>query len=115
MPVDPFRQGAFAYCYAMWQPTELSLLILDTSYDEAIASGANSIDEIEKRKMILITPPIIPPNSLITWARKEEIVQTTIYDSLSHFYQEVTSALQSISDKIATVNMYNAFWDITYN
>lgn len=114
MPIDPFRQGVFANCYAMWQPTELSILILDSSYDEAIASGANSIDEIEKSKKILITPPIIPPNSLITWARKEEIVSTTIYDSLPHFYQEVTSALQSISDKIATVNMYNAFWDITY-
>jgi len=112
--LEPYKQSGYVNCYAMWQPTELSLLILDKSYDKAVSSGANAINEIEKRKKILKTPPTLPPNSLIDWARRKAIAPTITYDSLSHFYQEVTFALQSIPDKIATVGMYNAFWDITY-
>lgn len=114
MPLEPYKQSGYVNCYAIWQPTELSLLILDKSYDKAVSSGADAINEIEKRKKILRTPPTLPPNSLIDWARRKAIAPTITYDSLSHFYQEVAFALQSIPDKIATVGMYNAFWDITY-
>jgi len=104
----------YVNCYAMWQPTKLSLLMLDKSYGEAVSSGADAITEIESRRKVLETPPTLPPNSLITWARREAIVPIATYDSLSHFYQEVTFALQSIPDKATTANIYNAFWDITY-
>ncbi|MCD6100034.1 MAG: hypothetical protein J7K33_05560 [Candidatus Marinimicrobia bacterium] len=114
IPLEPYKQSGYVNCYAMWQPTELSLLILDKSYDKAVSSGADAIDEIEKRKKILRTPPTLPPNSLIAWARRKAIAPMIIYNSLSHFYQEVAFALQSIPDKIATVGMYNAFWDIAY-
>lgn len=114
MSIEPYRQAGNVNCYAMWQPTELSLLILGRSYNEAISSGVDAIGEIERRKKILKTSPTLPPNSLITWARKETIAPTITYDSLSHFYQEVTFALQSIPDKVTTVSMYNAFWDIIY-
>jgi hypothetical protein len=114
MPIEPYKQAGYVNCYAMWQPTELSLLILDKFFDKAVSSGADAIAEIERRKKILRTPPILPPNSLISWARKERIVPTITYDSLSHFYQEVTFALQSIPDKVATVSMYKAFWDTIY-
>ena len=73
-----------------------------------------SIAEVNNRTKALKTPPTLPPNSLINWARKELIVPVTLYDSASHFYQEVTFALQSIPDKAATANIYNVFWDITY-
>ena len=114
MSIEPYRQAGYVNCYAMWQPTELSLLILDKSYNKAISSSADAVAETERRKKILKTPPTLPPNSLITWARKETIAPTITYDSLSHFYQEVTFALQSIPDKVTTVSMYNAFWDIIY-
>ena len=114
MPIESYKQSGYVNCYATWQPTELSLLILDKSYDKAVSSGADAINEIEKRKKILRTPPTLPPNSLIAWARRKAIAPTITYDSLSHFYQEVAFALQSIPDKVATVGMYNAFWDITY-
>ena len=112
--IEPYKEAGNVNCYAIWQPTELSLLILDKSYDEAVSSGANGIDEIERRKKILRTPSTIPPNSLITWARKEAVAPTITYDSLSQFYQEVSFSLQLIPDKISDVNMYNAFWNITY-
>lgn len=106
--------NAYVNCYAMWQPTKLSLLMLDKSYDEAISSGVDAIAEIENRTKEVKTPPTLPPNSLITWARKELIAPTTTYDSFPDFYQEVTFALQSIPDKAVAANIYNAFWDITY-
>ncbi|MBE0517459.1 MAG: hypothetical protein IBX41_08770 [Methanophagales archaeon] len=114
LSIEPYKQAGHAMCYAMWQLTELSLLILDKSYDKAVSSGADAIVEIERRKKILRTPPTIPTNSLIAWARTKAIAPAITYDSHSHFYQEVTFALQSIPDKVATVGMYNAFWDITY-
>lgn len=113
-PISTDRPNLYVNCYAMWQPTKLSLLMIDKSYDEAVSSGADAIAEIENRTKEVKTPPTLPPNSLITWARKEAIAPTVTYDSLPHFYQEVTFALQSIPDKAKTAYIYNAFWDITY-
>jgi hypothetical protein len=113
MPIQPYRQAGHCNCYAMWQPTELSLLILDKSYSETVSSDADAISEIERRKRSLKTLPTFPPNSLITWARKNAIAPIITYDSPSHFYQEVTFALQSILDKVRTVSMYNSFWDVS--
>ena len=113
-PISTQIPDGYVNCYAMWQPTKLSLLMLDKSYDEAVSSGADAITEIENRRKVLETPPTLPPNSLITWARKEAITPITTYDSLSHFYEAVTSALQSISDEVSTVGMYDAFWNIAY-
>jgi len=113
--IEPvYKPTGYVHCYAMWQPTELSLLFLDESYKEAVSSGADAIAEIERRKKTLKTPSTIPPNSLIDWARKETIAPITTYDSPFDFYQAVTFSLQSIPDKVATIGMYNAFWDITY-
>jgi len=113
-PIGMHNPKEYVNCYAMWQPTELSLLMLDKSYGEAISSGVDAIFEIENRREVLKTPPILPPNALINWARKEAIAPIIAYDSLPHFYQEVTFALQAIPDKARAANIYNAFWDITY-
>ena len=114
MHIEPDRQTGYAMCLAVWQPMELSLTVLDKSYGEAIDSGADAIAEIEKRRMVLKTVPTFPPNSLITWCRKQAIVPIITYDSLPQFYQGVTFALQAIPDKARTASIYNAFWDITY-
>lgn len=114
MRIQPDIQGGYAFCSAAWQPAELRLLILDKSYGEAIDYGADDIIEIENRTKVLKTPPTFPPNSLITWVRKQAIVPTISYDSPLDFYQEVTLALQSIPDKARTAIIYNAFWDIMY-
>jgi len=114
MYIGPDTQIGYAMCVAVWQPTELKLTILDKSYGEAIDSGADAIAEVNNRTKALKTPPTLPPNSLINWARKELIAPVTLYDSASHFYQEATFALQSIPDKAVTANIYNIFWDITY-
>ncbi len=110
----PAQTEGYVNCYAIWQPTKLNLLMLDKSYDEAISAGADAMIEVENRTKEVKTPPTLPPNSLITWARKELIVPVTIYASFNDFCQEVVLALQSIPDKAKTAIIYNAFWDITY-
>ena len=115
LPFPAQKINEYVYCCAMWQPTKLSLLMLDKSYDESVSSGADAMTEMENRTKELKTPPTLPPNSLITWARKQSIVPITSYDSPLDFYQEVTLALQAIPDKTRTAIIYNAFWDITYN
>ncbi len=113
-PIPKDRPNEYVLCFAMWQPTKLSLSMLDKSYDEAVSPGVDAVTEIENRTKEVKTPSTLPPNSLITWARKEAIATTIVYDSLPDFYQEVTFALQSIPDKARIANIYNAFWDITY-
>lgn len=114
MPIEADKRSGYAMCSASWLPTELRLMVLDKSYGEAIDSGADAIAEIDSRTNVLHTRPTFPPNSLITWARKQAIVPIITYDTPPDFYQEVTLAIQSIPDKAITANIYNAFWDITY-
>jgi|Deesub1362B_J571_1020462.scaffolds.fasta_scaffold02209_11 hypothetical protein len=114
LSLKPYLRAGKINCYAIWRPNELSLLILDESFGKAISSGSDLDYEIAKRKKILKTPPTFPPNSLIIWARKKAIIPTTEYDSESHFYEEVISALLSIQDKVRIVGMFDAFWDTVY-
>src|SRR3990170_1215925 len=116
-PLTPiYRPSGRVHCYAMWEPTQLSLIMLDESYDESIAGKPESahIEEIERRKDILRTSATIPPYSLLTWARRESIAPTVTYDSVDHFNEVVTTSLQSISDKVASIGLHSPFWDITY-
>jgi len=111
----PFKLLAVGdvYLFAMWEPSQLSLLFLDKFDQREIAESSDGT-EIDKKRRILKTPPTIPPYSLVDWARKEAIAPVITYDSLFHFYEEVVSSLQSIPDKVRTIGMYNSFWDITY-
>jgi hypothetical protein len=102
-------------CYLMWEPTKLSVIILDPTYGRSISSGADRIKEVEKRTKSIDTSATLPPNSIIEWARKLNILPVKIYESMEDFYQSVIIAIQSIDDKVSSTNMYNAFWDITYD
>ncbi len=99
-----------------WEPAHLQITIRDGAYDEAISkleSEEEKNAELNKRVRMQQTPPTIPPNSLLEWARKEAIMPTLIYKSSAHFYQTVTSILDSIQDKVKTTSSQDAFWDIT--
>ena len=74
MPIEADKQSGYAMCSASWLPTELRLMVLDKSYGEAVDSGADAIAEINSRTNVLHTRPTFPPNSLMTWARKQAIV-----------------------------------------
>lgn len=104
----------YAMYFAMWQPTELSLVVLDKSFSEIVSTCTDNTTEVEKRTKRIKTPPVFPPNSLIAWARWHAIAPKVTYESKASFYQEAALALQMIPDKITTAGMQGAFWDITY-
>jgi len=119
LPIIPIlKPSGIIRCYAIWSPQELSLIILDETYGEFISSTPDKnehIAEIERRKVKLITPITLPPNSLLEWARKESIAPLKIYDNKEHFFEVVTSSILAIQDMIMTIGLYPPFWDFTYD
>jgi hypothetical protein len=101
-------------CYLIWDPTMLKTILLDPSYGVAISSGLDFNEEIAKRSQTSITPPTIPPNYILEWARRANILPIKTYDTVEDFYQSVLMAIQSIQDKIQSTSMYNAFWNFSY-
>ena len=81
-----------------WQPERLKIEIQNDSSSSIL--------------QVLETELTIPPNSLREYVRKEMTLPIT-YESPSHFYQVVTATLQSVPDKVMTVGMQDAFWDVT--
>ena len=112
------RPAGNVHCFAMWEPAQLSLLILDETFHEVVSETLDpeaGTHEVERRRKTLITPVTIPPNSLLEWAREESIAPVTAYESAESFYENVISSIQSIVDKVSSIGMHNAFWDITYD
>lgn len=60
------------------------------------------------------TKPIVPPPSLIRWARQQNLIPTTEYESEEALREKVYSCLASIQDKIDSYGAVNPFWDIQY-
>lgn len=87
-------------CILEFDPTKLAVTILEPSY--------------EKRIRTISTPPVIPPNEILNWARKVSILPVKRYDSAEDFYHTVLISVQSIQDKIKSSNMYDAFWDFSH-
>ena len=117
--IEPvYKPKGKIHCFAIWQLTQLSILILDEKYEEVTSAIVNPEDrstEITRRTKTLETTPTIPPNSLLVWARKEAITPTTTYRSAEDFYEVVASSVQTIQDKVSTIGLHNPFWDITYD
>lgn len=117
MPLEPvYKPTGKVFCVAVWEPTELRLTMLDEAYEESVSGPpeADRVAEVDKRTRLLETPPTLPPNSLLAWARRETIAPTVTYNSPDEFYETVTSLLQSIKDKVSTLGLRNPFWNITY-
>jgi hypothetical protein len=108
IPIQPvYKPTGKVFCVAGWTPDQLTLSMLDGAYEEVIQglSDDDRVQETEKRKRVLITPPILPPNSLLAWARQNTIAPVTTFNSPAEFYQIVTDAIQSIEDKVATLGL----------
>jgi len=118
LPIQPiFKPTGHFFCAVTWSPTELSIILLDESYNDAISvldSPIKKEEELERRKKVLKTLATIPPNSLVCWARNRSIAPTDTYESEGDFNEVVTSAIQSVQDKVSTLGVHNPFWDIFY-
>jgi len=60
------------------------------------------------------TTPVVPPPSLIRWARQQNLVLTTEYESEEELREKVYSCIDSIQDKIDYYGAVNPFWNIQY-
>jgi|GEM_PF-1506014 len=118
LPIQPVYKPTGRLCgFITWSPTELSLSILDESYDEAISKLTDPTEEEEeigRRTKVLKTLVTFPPHSLVEWARAESIAPVTTYRSVEDFNETVTSLLQSIQDKVLAIGLHHPFWDIHY-
>jgi hypothetical protein len=61
------------------------------------------------------TIPTAPPPSLVDWARKQNLLPITQFETKEEFCAKVYSCLMSIQDKISTTGAINPFWDIEYS
>jgi hypothetical protein len=118
VPIRPIhRLTGSVHILAGWDLTQLSLTVLDDTFTEAIAGLQNNEDkvrEVQNRQTFLVTVPTIPPNSLLKWARKQAVLPTETYNSVSHFNEIVASSLEAIADPVSSMGSINSFWDITY-
>lgn len=107
------KQNARQRYFITWQPTHISITALPLP-ESAEEFKKIEITDVQEKTRNLNTRTMIPPNSLLEWARKQSIAPITIYESEALFYQAVIAALQTINDKVETIGMHNPFWDITY-
>jgi hypothetical protein len=105
MPAGP------AHFFAIWEPTQLRLIVLDETFDAALASEAEREQAVRERTSILDTRAAVPPFSLINAARKLSLLPIKQYGSREEVYQHVASALDTIPDKVTTTDMWSAFWN----
>ena len=99
--------------FAMWTIGQLSLAVLDESFRRP-GIAVDDIAGVERRTVALKTVPTLPPNSLLSWARRQAILPAQAYDSRDVFYQTAVSSLESIQDIVSSLGAQNPFWDITY-
>jgi hypothetical protein len=92
-------------CAAVWEPTRLGVYIVGRTRSQPAP---------ETRNRFLQTTATLPPNSLISWARQEAIAPSQVFNSDSEFYRAVTEALQGVNEKVSTLGMHSAFWNISY-
>lgn len=77
--------------------------------------GLNCHQGVEKKTAEVPTTPSAPPASLITWARKENLIPKTEFESEEEFRQKICSCLQSIQSKIdESGGALSQFWDYKY-
>jgi hypothetical protein len=118
-PLEPvYMPAGDVHFFAMWSINQLKLVVMDESLRSEAQTETSVNDEVsavEQRTRILETPPIIPPNSLLSWARNQAILPSTSYDSNDEFHQEVVASLESIQDIVTSLGSINPFWDITYD
>ncbi|MCW4051463.1 MAG: hypothetical protein NWE89_17210 [Candidatus Bathyarchaeota archaeon] len=109
-PLDNFKQidNSFSASFLI-RPNELSIIVVDE----------NTLKRNEKDESILYkehtksvkTPTIFPPNHLIEWAQKNDILQVETYSDSHHFFEVVVDSLLSIQDKIKRLGSVQAFWN----
>ena len=67
------------------------------------------------RHASVMTSPITPPNSLLKWARKNNLIPVVEFGTEEAFRNKIHSCLISIQDKLIESGSYSQFWNIVYD
>lgn len=84
---------------AMWSPIELTIIC---GWED------------HRKEIRIQTDAIVPPQPLLDWARKNNLLPTIEYNSEEEFRSKVYSCLDSIQDRINDAGCYNSFWNLKY-
>ena len=96
------------------EPNQIGLLVGDKTLFEQLS---NITDNNQKDNFLLSKyktlrfSPIYPPNSILKWVRKENLISVNEYKSYSILVDAVISIFASLESKIESSSMYAAFWD----
>ncbi len=93
--------------------SELIRIVSSWSLTELALGCRTSEDNLKYSN--IPTPPVAPPVELLKWARKQNLLGTTIYNSEEEMREKVYSCLVSINAKVAEANAYKSFWNIEYD
>lgn len=120
------------YVLAFWQKDERFVLFRNGSHVELLEPGINAPfviaiswkdDEIGiaghvrfeggtgRKKEYKQTLPVVPPNGLYTWARRELLLPSRTYATPGDVLNVVASAFQKLGDEISRLNDTAGFWD----
>jgi hypothetical protein len=65
-----YMPTGYAHFFAMWEPTRLRLIILDETYGQALANGAEPEQALGQHTSLLHTRATVPPFNLVNATRK---------------------------------------------
>jgi hypothetical protein len=100
-----FRHPKLISIWLEWAPH-----LLQVSY-AVIPALSGDVDA----KRALTTPSCRPPPSLIRWLRKQNLLETIVYDSESAFRDRVHSILGTLQDTTDALQSEDGFWDLLYD
>lgn len=87
------------HAFLMWHPERLSVAVRDEG------------NPAPPKMFTLATQPTRPPNALLTWARKTEVIPRTTYENVADLFASVVNGLQGIPELVRETRMQDAFWD----
>ncbi len=103
LDISQVRSSSFNICFILnWSPRHLRLMCGNR--------GETMYDTGDRH-----TEFVIPPPSLVEWARKQNLLPVNEYKTEEEFRQHIYSAILSIKNKITEIGAINGFWNISYN
>ena len=95
------KQSGIMSCCFTWEPTRLSITVLDKDYTEAVSQlddAEQKLAEFRARTVELITPTTLPPASMLKWARKRAILPATVYETPGQLCEAVAETIVTTAD-----------------
>ena len=97
----------------VFEPHKMGLLVGDTELFNKLAplKGGEKDKFLISQYNTVEYNPLIPPNSMFPWLRKQALLPIKEFSSYEEFLDVVAVMLVSIDSKIKSSNMFVAFWN----